>query len=111
MRISDWSSDVCSSDLSLGCQTFHIACSAYADQRVRCAEATRAPHTCRDNDRSAIIGPTSRYEYTDTSGLPPPAMAASAPATCSSTMVTANVQYFWLAVSWNMIEASLAANP
>src|SRR3546814_3974805 len=80
MRISDWSSDVCSSDLSLGCQTFHIACSAYADQRVRCAEVTRAPHTCRVNDRSAIIGPTSRYESPATSGLPPPAMAASAPA-------------------------------
>src|SRR3546814_19575212 len=90
MRISDWSSDVCSSDLllpgllvdqpdqgklrppqvaSLGCQTFHIACSAYADQRVRCAEATRAPHTCRVNDRSAIIGPTSRYATPATSGL------------------------------------------
>src|SRR3546814_21197085 len=107
MRISDWSSDVCSSDLllpgllvdqpdqgklrppqvaSLGCQTFHIACSAYADQRVRCAEVTRAPHTCRVNDRSAIIGTTSRYESPATPGLPTPARASSAQTTVSSTL-------------------------
>src|SRR3546814_7537907 len=113
MRISDWSSDVCSSDLllpgllvdqpdqgklrppqvaSLGCQTFHTACSAYADQRVRCDAVTRALHTCRVNERSAIMGPTLRYESPDTAGRPPPAMTASASATCSSTMVTANVQ-------------------
>src|SRR3546814_18555463 len=119
MRISDWSSDVCSSDLllpgllvdqpdqgklrppqvaSLGCQTFHIACPAYADQRVRCAEATRAPHTCTVHDRSAIIGPTPRSEYPATSGLPPPALPASAPPTSSSPIVPAYVQSFFFQI-------------
>src|SRR3546814_10246692 len=75
MRISDWSSDVCSSDLSCSCR-----CSSTSTIRTRCAgrSSARKASWCRDDGRSGdmsrvvVVGSFNVDHVWTTATLPRP---------------------------------------